>query len=174
MSNKQLTYPGLITRMFASILDLFVLFLILSPIIYILNSALFYIQFREYMILHGVNLNETNAYQQLLRNSEFQQYLVQNSSSFFMGQVLPIMLTQIVLSCAYFVFLWHKKGWTIGKLILGLRVVDEETLQPPSISQSIKRLFGYCTALIGLWSIPVTQKSQALHDKLAGTIVIKT
>jgi uncharacterized RDD family membrane protein YckC len=74
----------------------------------------------------------------------------------------------------YFVFFWRKFGATPGKIIMRMRVVNAEDYSTPTTFQLIKRFLGYITALIGIWAILFSKKGLALHDKIAGTVVIKS
>lgn len=55
-----------------------------------------------------------------------------------------------------------------------MRIVNSEDYSAPTTFQLIKRFLGYITALIGIWTILFTKKGLALHDKIAGTIIIKS
>lgn len=146
----------------------------MTPIVSFLSTALFKFQFRDFLILHGINLNEKSSYISLFSSAEFQSHFSNNASSFLLGYIAPLLLTQILITGCYFVILWHKKGWTIGKLILGLRILDKTSLKPPSVGQSIARFVSYSIGFIGIWTIPFTEQKQAVHDKIADTIVIKS
>ncbi len=65
---------------------------------------------------------------------------------------------------------------TIGKLLMGIKVVDL-TGNKISVGRSAGRFFSkYISSifLIGFLMQPFTKKKQALHDMIAGTLVIKT
>lgn len=90
-----------------------------------------------------------------------------------------IILTTIAIF-TYFV-LMEKKGKTIGKMAMKLRVVDEYTQKPIKYHQSILRNLFLVADLIpfiipGLLGIIVSWKSdkkQRIGDMVAGTIVVK-
>lgn len=73
--------------------------------------------------------------------------------------------------------LWDRKQGTIGKLLLRLRIVDSETLQPLRKRQEITRYFGYLLSTLplglGFLWILVNPRKQGLHDLLAGSVVIR-
>ena len=76
----------------------------------------------------------------------------------------------------YFAGFWSWKGATLGKMLLKLRVVNTETLLPPSVGASILRYIGQIISSIPFclgffWAI-WDKKKQGWHDKLAGTAVI--
>ncbi|MCC7571379.1 RDD family protein [Candidatus Micrarchaeota archaeon] len=70
-------------------------------------------------------------------------------------------------------------GWTVGKYLLGIRVVSEKTMRPSGIINNwiMRSLIGKCildTLVLGIgWIWPAfDSKKQAWHDKIAGTIVV--
>lgn len=116
-------------------------------------------------------------------------------------------IVALLISIAYFiVFTYLNKGKTIGKSILGIRIVDKNTKQPPKIINTIIRNiipFGILSQLVSLILITIVNKNTyiniyvivtcielltivasiimislkkygyGLHDKIAGTIVVK-
>jgi hypothetical protein len=76
------------------------------------------------------------------------------------------------------VMFWLWRRGTPGKLWLGMQVVDATTLGPLSIGQSIGRVLGYIVAgvplFLGLLWVGLDPRKQGWHDKLAGTVVIRT
>ncbi len=83
-----------------------------------------------------------------------------------------VLLAYVVL----IVYLDGTKGGTPGKLILKLRIVNEQG-QFIGIPMAILRYIGKIVATlllgIGLLMIAFTEKKQGLHDKIAKTYVIK-
>lgn len=75
------------------------------------------------------------------------------------------------------VWLWTKYLGTPGKMALRLRVVDAKTGEAISTPQAIGRYFAYYLSalplLLGFIWIGIDRKKQGLHDKLAGTVVIR-
>lgn len=94
-------------------------------------------------------------------------HLIMGPADFIISWVLP-MIGILVL--------WDRKQGTVGKLLLGLRIVDAETLMPLSRKQELIRYFGYflSTLPLGLgflWIVADARK-QGFHDRLAGSVVI--
>ncbi len=88
-----------------------------------------------------------------------------------------ILLIELVFNAVYFVGLTTASGQTVGKKIMGIRVLSQDGSRV-TISQALTRYIGYFVGTlilyIGfLWPLWDAQH-QALHDKLAGTIVIRT
>lgn len=85
-------------------------------------------------------------------------------------------LVQLLIFWPYYAFMHSKYGATLGKLALGLRVVDD-TRRYPSFARSTGRYFATilsaCLCLIGyIWAGFHAQK-RALHDLIGGTFVVK-
>ncbi len=87
-------------------------------------------------------------------------------------------LVSALVAWAYFVSMDVKYGATLGKKALHLKVVSEKTGNTLTVKEAIFReiLGKFVTGLtlsIGYLMIIWDKKKQALHDRLAGTIVIK-
>ncbi|HZF25544.1 MAG TPA: RDD family protein [Steroidobacteraceae bacterium] len=72
---------------------------------------------------------------------------------------------------------WIYKSATPGKMLLHARIVDERTGGALTAGQSIGRYLGYyvsiCTLFIGFLWVAFDPRKQGFHDKLAGTVVIR-
>lgn len=83
-------------------------------------------------------------------------------------------IVSIFFLILYFLILWMLAGQTIGKAIMGLRIVrtDGERI---NLRRAVIRLAGYWLSAIlflgYLWAL-VDSRRQTWHDKLAGTLVI--
>ena len=91
---------------------------------------------------------------------------------------------QLVLVGAYFVGLDTATGTTLGKRLLGLRIVAGNGYRKPTVAEAAKReiivvlgavpFVGPLLALVGwsavAWSI---HKGDAIHDRVAGTDVVR-
>lgn len=91
----------------------------------------------------------------------------ESSSPFYIVQIGLIVLI---------LYFWVEKGATPGKMILGLRIVDENN-QNVTWGRAILRYIGYFISgiilFIGYIMIAFTKKKQGLHDIIAKTYVIK-
>lgn len=88
------------------------------------------------------------------------------------------LLIQYGLPAIAVILLWRWRSATPGKMILGLVIVDANTLGKPSTAALLVRFFGYIVSMIPLclgfaWAGWDPHK-QAWHDKLARTLVIRT
>ena len=87
-------------------------------------------------------------------------------------------LAIFILSVAYFIVLEGYLGQTVGKMLLGIKVVRENTGEVSGIKAAIIRtvmrlidgLFAYLVAFI---AVLASQKNQRLGDMLANTLVVR-
>jgi uncharacterized RDD family membrane protein YckC len=89
-------------------------------------------------------------------------------------------IINLILVLAYFGYFWSSRGQSIGMMPFGFKVRDVATGQYPTVGKAVLRGFlwwvevGFTICIIGaigwLWMLWDPQK-QAMHDKVAGTIV---
>jgi len=94
---------------------------------------------------------------------------VEGPADVLIGWVLPAIAV---------IAFWMQKQATPGKMALSLRILDAETGNKPSLGQFVGRYFGYLVAMLplflGLLWIAFDKRKQGWHDKLAGTVVVKS
>jgi uncharacterized RDD family membrane protein YckC len=75
----------------------------------------------------------------------------------------------------YFVVFWSLTGRTIGKWIMGLKVIRADG-QPPTIGRSFIRFIGYGVSAIVFWMgyfwVLIDSDRQGWHDHMAKTWVV--
>ena len=82
----------------------------------------------------------------------------------------------LLVSVIYFVGYWAKSGQTIGKLVLGIRIIrpDGSAL---SWGRALLRYVGYLISglvlSLGFLWLAFDRKRQGWHDKIAGTVVVQ-
>ncbi|HEY0426588.1 MAG TPA: RDD family protein [Pyrinomonadaceae bacterium] len=85
-------------------------------------------------------------------------------------------LIMILLALTNFVFLPLLVGQSIGKMLTGLRVVKKDGSSPTLGRLCLRHLIGYpltvLTLGLGFFLSVLSQKGRALHDFVAGTVVI--
>jgi uncharacterized RDD family membrane protein YckC len=89
-------------------------------------------------------------------------------------------IVNLILDVMYFAYMWSSQGASIGMMPFGFKVRDMATGQYPTMGKAALRGFiwvlevGFTICIIGaigwLWQLWDPQK-QAIHDKVAGTIV---
>jgi uncharacterized RDD family membrane protein YckC len=86
---------------------------------------------------------------------------------------LPIVLAITFVS--YYVILWTLTGWTIGKGMIGMRVVRVNG-KPMNLGRSLLRYLSYVVSLVplgaGFFWVIISDRRQGWHDKIAGTFVL--
>ena len=167
---KQIAYPTFNARLFSTTIDMVLLALISLPIVRVVGRYLIYAKSKPYMMSHGINMQDESAVVAALNSQEFRQvFMTEHGASFY----TTTGLIQLFIIGFYFVFCWRKYSATPGKYICGMRVVDSGTLERPTILQAVRRLISCALFIVGIWFIIFTSRKQALHDKVAGTVVIK-
>ena len=87
-------------------------------------------------------------------------------------------LLYVLCALAYFVLLEGYRGQTLGKMVVGVRVVDEQTGQVPNLGKAAIRtvlrlvdgLLGYLVAFI---VVLVSSRRQRIGDMAAHTLVAR-
>jgi hypothetical protein len=85
-------------------------------------------------------------------------------------------IVQFIMLFSYVAYMWIRFAATPGKLLLGLRVVDEQTFGKMTLKQVTKRFFSFILSVAPLflgfiWS-NFDKRCQTWHDKIAGTVVV--
>lgn len=87
------------------------------------------------------------------------------------------LLSWVAPAVAVVVF-WIYRQATPGKMALSIRIVDATTGSPPSTGQCVGRYFAYFVSIfplgLGLLWVAFDKRKQGWHDKLAGTVVIRS
>lgn len=82
-----------------------------------------------------------------------------------------------LLCLAYYVFFWGARGATPGKSLLGLSVQTDEGASPIGFQRAGIRVVGYLvsTLILGLGFVMIafSDDKRALHDRIAGTRVMR-
>jgi uncharacterized RDD family membrane protein YckC len=94
---------------------------------------------------------------------------------------LPIVLSvtlvalAVLLGLLYHVYFWGVRGATPGKELLDLRVEREDGAAPIGLGRAALRAFGYLlsAASLGVGFLMIAVAGEGLHDRVAGTRVVK-
>jgi uncharacterized RDD family membrane protein YckC len=88
-----------------------------------------------------------------------------------------LLVTWIAPAVAVILF-WHLRQATPGKMMVHAKVVDAQTGASLSLRQSVGRYLAYFVALLplglGILWVAIDRRKQGWHDKLAGTVVIRS
>jgi len=88
------------------------------------------------------------------------------------GAVLVLLLSLVY--CAISAFLWN--GRTLGRRLLGLRLVDTHGLAPApgrAVVRAVLATLSFGLFLAGFWMALFDRRGQTLHDKLTSTYVVQ-
>jgi len=95
----------------------------------------------------------------------------------FIKGPLDFLLSWVFPAFAVVAF-WIARQATPGKMVISARIVDAETGNKPSTGQLIGRYLGYFVStfplFLGLIWVAFDRRKQGWHDKLAGTVVVRT
>lgn len=82
-----------------------------------------------------------------------------------------------ILSIAYYVFYQASTGQTLGKKVLGIKVIDAQGNKPTAVTFFLREIIGKLVSaiilLIGYLMVLWDGKKQGLHDKIASTYVVR-
>ena len=85
-------------------------------------------------------------------------------------------LLQYVFPLVVIIMFWVYRSATPGKIWLGAKIVDADSLERPARRQWIVRYLGYYVSLLTLFLgflwVAWDSRKQGFHDKLARTVVI--
>ncbi|HPN39317.1 MAG TPA: RDD family protein [Melioribacteraceae bacterium] len=171
MGEKLYTYAGFWKRFLAYIIDSIILNIIMG-IIFIPVFLIFGLSFfQEYGDPSNFNYNSVSYTQNL--NDVGEVALVSAVILF----VLIAVIGSIIISWLYFALMEaSSKKATLGKMALGLIVTDVNGVRL-SFGRASGRYFGKILSglilNIGFIMAAFTEKKQALHDILAGTLVLE-
>jgi len=95
----------------------------------------------------------------------------------FVPIVLSLALAPVALALGafYFVYYWGVRAATPGKRLVGIEIEGEDGARPIGISRAATRLVGYVLSgmLLGMGFFIVAFGGTALHDRIAGTRVVR-
>jgi uncharacterized RDD family membrane protein YckC len=94
------------------------------------------------------------------------------------GASAAVSLVNTVIGVAYYAFLEGTRGQTLGKMALGIKVIDADTSGFIGIPRGIGRYFARILSAIALglgylWMLWDPRK-QCWHDKLVRSVVVRT
>lgn len=85
-------------------------------------------------------------------------------------------IVQFIMLFSYVAYMWIRFAATPGKLLLGLRVVNAQTFEKPTLRQATKRFFSFILStaplFLGFIWASFDKRCQTWHDKIADTVVV--
>ena len=88
---------------------------------------------------------------------------------------MAIVTVAAALGIGYYVYFWGVRGATPGKRVVGLRVEGMDGTVPIGVGRALLRLLGYAlsSAVLGIGFLMILWSGYGLHDRLAGTRVVR-
>lgn len=176
-TKKQILYPGVAVRLFSSMIDISIISYVMIPIF----MTVWFYSFK--IIFSGDNFNIVNE-TDINTIGDFLAFLRVESIPILMGND-EIMRNKIILlqsiyvslyaTCLalYFLCSWYYFSTTLGKYLFRLMIVNSDTLEKPTLKMLVLRFFAGILYPISVFSMIITKKHIALHDKISHTIVVK-
>jgi uncharacterized RDD family membrane protein YckC len=162
-------YVGFWKRFVAFLIDSLVVSLILSPVMLALYGGGYFDRLNAELAALLVSSGDPNA-----DAARMLEILGRRDSAI---AALGDIRVQIGLVVATILF-WRFRGATPGKMLVKAKIVTAEGLAPASTGRLIGRFFAYFVstfpAFLGFLWIAFDKRKQGWHDKLAGTVVIRS
>ena len=98
------------------------------------------------------------------------------------GETLLVVILFLIPEAIYYTWMVGSRSQTIGKMVLGIKIVDAESRAPIGYPRAFRRWLS-TAALRTLFWIPAIVdhlwplrdgRNQALHDKFARSVVVRT
>ena len=151
-------------RVFASVIDIVVSFILLSPILLGISHLL------------GAT-RSGNPMDAVPPGASFSQAIAHIFAAAPVGVLVLDYVIHFIVFGVVILWCWNKGGATPGKWLLRMRIVNADTLCTLTPKQAMLRYCGYVVSLLplsaGFFWIMLDKKSRAWHDHIAGTAVIK-
>ena len=142
-------YATIQDRLFASMLDGFVLFMLFQQLFTMISGMIY-----SFISVEPLKQARQSA-----------AWYDQNQQAYIEQQVNAL-------------FVWWRFDTTPGKWLMGIRLADKDGEGYPTLRQYIWRYVGFYASmpifLVGCWMGSFDAKKRSWHDKLAGTTVIYT
>lgn len=156
-------YAGYYERVFASTIDLAVLFFLLYEPFAWVSRLLYGSASPQQALADGANMSWQQAVALYVQSEQGVLVII----NFFLQIVV---IGVLVISCER-VF-----GTTPGRYLVGLKLVDARTEEAPTLFQLIRRFLGYFVSLpplmLGYIWCSWDKKRQTWHDKIGGTVIL--
>lgn len=156
-------YAGYNERVMAGFIDVCVLFILLNQPFEWLQQAIYGAASPSSLLDNDVKLTVSQAIMHFMQSEAFTLSLLNMSI-----QLLSLGLMHTAIQ--------HAFGTTLGRFLVGMKLVDATTEMPPTLWQYIRRMLGYFVSLppfmLGfIWQC-FDAKRQTWHDKIAGTVML--
>ncbi len=166
-------YATFSTRCFAMTVDMLLIYIVTSPLIFPLSEILFPDLRMSYMTGFVQNI-ANNILTGQISYSEALQLVIEEG---VLTRMLFDNMMQVVVAAVVVIWFWYKYNTTPALALFGIEIVDADTGGTPTLKQYVIRYIGVIIGMIPLmlgmlWMIFDSRK-QAWHDKMANTLVLK-
>ncbi len=168
---KQILYAPFVPRLFSTMMDLCLCSILLILPTMMLNKYVLIKKFGAIFKAKNTDISNMQSLQEALQSPEFAPY---SNLDTIIELMIPMLCMQMICYILYFILCWKMWGTTPVKYIMRMRVVDSENFTKPTIFQAVRRIIGYVFFSVGIWYMFFSKNKQMLHDKIAGTVVIRT
>ena len=161
-NDKDVVYVSFSRRMYAAIIDVFLLSIYMIPVNMLIHLA------------RGENAS-SRVLAHFLETQDkegIQRYLTEHMNEIILYEYVP----QIVAVFVVMMVFWFFRSATPGKIILGFKIVDAKTGYRPKFAQLVIRFLAYfisAISVVGLLLPEFNKKWRCLHDYIADTTVVK-
>jgi uncharacterized RDD family membrane protein YckC len=161
---REIPYATFNDRVFASVIDTSVSFVLLAPIFMGVSNMMYGSQ-RENPLL---GLPEGAPVPDIIAHLQRTNYF----STMFADYLVHYSIFAIVI-----LWLWNMGSCTPGKWVLRMRIADAKSFRKPTPKQFVLRYVGYVASLLpftaGFMWVMVDKKGRGWHDIIADTVVVK-
>ena len=171
-------YPGFINRILSSVIDIGLATVIIIPICAVIYGIIYdgIPPSKELGKIITESYQNAKTFQEANKNlqasADYKNFMIHRGYlSIFFEQLIQVsLLASMILLC------WIRTQSTPGKMLLSMKIVDNDTMGKPTIIQYLLRLFGYIISVLplglGIVYVMLNKKRRAFHDIIAGTVVI--
>jgi uncharacterized RDD family membrane protein YckC len=167
---KQLLYATLMPRIFSTLIDVFLVSLLLLPVINFINQKIIISRFHNLLMSNNIDLSDMNAIRNGLINPDIAKYIHLNDILYLLAISA---LVQTLFLGVYFIFCWTRYGTTPVRYIMRMKLVSAKDFEKMTMMQAIIRFISTITFPIGVLVYFFNKQNQMIHDKFAKTLVVK-
>ncbi len=174
LNNEGVRYVGLNTRVLATLTDMFLILMLLTPILLFVPMPNFDQPMNN--MPPGIAQAYRDHGEGKITDEEFRSAVMPYFRDVIAPNIISGIVLNILIAGVIFILCWKRWNATPGKMLFRLKIADSKTFTPPSTSQYIMRYLGYFIAGIplglGFFIIGFNRRKRGLHDFIADTVVI--
>jgi uncharacterized RDD family membrane protein YckC len=161
-------YPSLTARMIAATTDV----VIFTFILLFISAFLPWKSPQEGVyLLRAVQSGELTDQNEI--NAALRHFMLEGGG---IENIAIQMLSSLFFASVYILPFWFKWAATPGKIVMGMKIVRQDSLEKPSKVQLLIRFLSYPLSLlppgIGFVWVIFNKRKRSWHDYIAGTVVI--